>query len=166
MRLREDEMKTLETYRFSSEAADVSSSMLLARLLNDDGQLAKYVAHVRAEMGAANDAVAASMLVKRLSFLAPMALYAMSVWNKRLVLDPERIWLDTDGEGEMWMPRFRLAPPEAEMCGIERSGWREQAVRDVFAGLFAPLIVRLRRLTRVSPLILWENVAIYVYLGI
>jgi len=51
MRLREDEMKTLETYRFSSEAADVSSSMLLARLLNDDGQLAKYVAHVRAEMG-------------------------------------------------------------------------------------------------------------------
>lgn len=163
MRLSEEEVKALETYRFSSEAADVSSSMLLARLLNDDGQLAKYVAHVRAEMGAANDAVAASMLVKRLSFLAPMALYAMSVWNKRLVLDPERIWLDTDGEGEMWMPRFRFEPPEAEACGIERSGWREQAVRDVFAGLFAPLIVRLRRLTRVSPLILWENVAIYVY---
>ncbi|EPR26398.1 Fe-S protein, partial [Geobacillus sp. WSUCF1] len=74
MRLSEEEVKALETYRFSSEAADVSSSMLLAWLLNDDGQLAKYVAHVHAEMGAANDAVAASMLVKRLSFLAPMAL--------------------------------------------------------------------------------------------
>jgi ferric iron reductase protein FhuF len=163
MRLSEEEVKALETYRFSTGAADAASSMLLARLLNDDGQLAKYVAHVRAEMGAANDAVAASMLVKRLSFLAPMALYAMSVWNKRLILDPERIWLDTDDQGETWMPRFRLEPPEAEVCGIERSCWREQAVRDVFAGLFAPLIARLRRLTRISPLILWENVSIYVY---
>jgi len=163
MRLSGEEVKALETYRFSNEAADVSSSMLLAWLLHDDEQLAKYVARVREEMGAANDAVAASMLVKRLSFLAPMALYAMSAWNKRLVLEPGRIWLDTDGEGEMWMPRFRLEPPEAEMCGIERSRWREQAVRDVFAGLFAPLIARLRRLTRISPLILWENVAIYVY---
>nr|WP_236930921.1 hypothetical protein [Geobacillus sp. JS12] len=51
MRLSEEEVKALETYRFSSEAADVSSSMLLAWLLNDDGQLAKYVAHVHAEMG-------------------------------------------------------------------------------------------------------------------
>nr|WP_237746923.1 MULTISPECIES: IucA/IucC family C-terminal-domain containing protein [Geobacillus] len=163
MRLCEDEMKALETYRFSSKKTDASSSMLFSRLLEDDEQLASYVAHVRAEMGAANDAVAASMFVKRVSFLAPMALYAMSVWNKRLVLDPGRIWLDTDGEGEMWMPRFRLEPPEAEACGIERSCWREQVVRDVFAGLFAPLVAELRRLTRVSPLILWENIAIYVY---
>ncbi|WP_074043453.1 IucA/IucC family C-terminal-domain containing protein [Geobacillus proteiniphilus] len=164
MRLREDEMKALETYRFSSGAADgATSSMLFAQLLNNDDQLVKYVAHVRAEMGAANDAVSASMLVKRLSFLAPMTLYAMSVWNKRLVLDPGRIWLDTDGEGEMWMPRFRFEPPEAEACRGERSRWREQVVRDVFAGLFAPLVAKLRRLTRVSPLILWENIAIYVY---
>ncbi|KQB93664.1 iron reductase [Geobacillus sp. PA-3] len=163
MRLSEAEIKALETYRFSGGTANVSSSMLFAQLLHDDEQLAKYVAHVRNEMGAANDAVAASMLVKRLSFLAPMALYAMSIWNKRLVLDPRRIWLDTDDEGEMWMPRFRLEPPEAEVCDIERSRWREQAVHDVFASLFAPLIAQLRHLTRISPLVLWENVAIYVY---
>jgi ferric iron reductase protein FhuF len=87
----------------------------------------------------------------------------MSVWNKRLVLSPERIWLETDDRVAMWMPMFRFEKLEAEECASCRSQWREETVRRLFAKHVFPLIAKLQKTTKISSYILWENIAIYIY---
>jgi ferric iron reductase protein FhuF len=156
------EIKVLETYRLSAVRTNSPLSIRLDRLF-EDSVLIDYVAKVRDRIGADNDAVAASMLIKRYSFLAAMSLYAMSVWNKRLLLSPERIWMETDDSDDMWLPTFRFEELKAEICTGCRDQWREETVRQLFAGHFSPLMEKLRCITKISAHILWENIAIYIY---
>jgi ferric iron reductase protein FhuF len=162
MILSTEERKVLETYRLSTVPTNSPLSIRLDRLF-EDSVLIDYVAKVRDRLGAANDAAAASMLIKRYSFLVAMSLYAMSVWNKRLVLSPERIWMETDDHATMWMPTFRFEKLEAEVCASCRSQWREETVRCLFAEHVFPLIAKLQKTTKISSYILWENIAVYIY---
>jgi ferric iron reductase protein FhuF len=162
MILSAEERKVLETYRLSTVQTNSPLSIRLDRLF-EDSVLIDYVAKVRDRLGAANDAVAASMLIKRYSFLVAMSLYAMSVWNKRLVLSPEQIWMETDDHAAMWMPTFRFEKLEAEVCTSCRSQWREETVLRLFAKHVFPLITKLQKTTKISSYILWENIAVYIY---
>lgn len=158
-----EEIKVLETYRLSTAPTNSPLSIRLVDRLSEDSVLIDYVAKVSDRIGAANDAVAASMLIKRYSFLVAMSLYAMSVWNKRLVLSPERIWMETDDHDDRWLPTFRFEEPKTEICTGCRDQWREETVRQLFAVQLFPLIEKLRKITKISAHILWENIAIYIY---
>ncbi|BDG35468.1 (2Fe-2S)-binding protein [Geobacillus sp. 44B] len=162
MILSTEEIKVLETYRLSVVRINSPLSIRIDQL-HKENVLVDYLEKVRQKLGAANKVVAASMLIKRYSFLAAMSLYAMSVWNKRLVLSPERIWMETDDNDDMWLPTFRFEELKAEICTGCRDQWREETVRQLFAGHFSPLIEKLRSITKISVHILWENIAIYIY---
>lgn len=162
MILSAEEIKALETYRLSTVQTNSPLSIRVDRLL-EEGALIHYLEKVRKKLGASNNVVAASMLIKRYSFLVAMSLYTMSVWNKRLVLSPERIWLETDDSADIWLPTFRFEKLDAERCIGCRDQWREETVSQIFAKHLFPLIEKLRNTTKISVHILWENIAIYIY---
>ncbi|WP_420768961.1 IucA/IucC family C-terminal-domain containing protein [Parageobacillus thermoglucosidasius] len=162
MILTAEEIKVLEAYRLSTVPTNSPLSIRVDHLL-EEGALIHYLEKVRKKLGAANNVVAASMLIKRYSFLIVMSLYAMSVWNKRLVLSPERIWLETDDHDDKWLPTFRFEELHAEICTGSREQWREETVRQLFAEHLFPLIEKLRKTVKISGHILWENISIYIY---
>jgi ferric iron reductase protein FhuF len=162
MTLSADEMKVLEKYRLSTVPTNSPLSIRVDYLL-EEGVLMDYLEEVRKKLGAANSVVAASMLIKRYSFLIAMSLYTMSVWNKRLVLSPERIWMETDDSADMWLPTFRFEELNVEQCTGCRDQWREETVRRLFAEHLFPLMRKLQKITKISLHILWENIAIYIY---
>ncbi|WP_210365250.1 IucA/IucC family C-terminal-domain containing protein [Bacillus sp. REN3] len=107
---------------------------------------------------------AASILMKRFAFLAVIHLYAMTVFDKRLDSKPGNIIvLDMYKEG-LWLPEFRFTSWEtvASRAGM-RDGWKEDSIRYLFADNLSPLIDGLVKETKIPKLILWENIAIYIY---
>ena len=105
MNLSEDEIKQLERFRFSNKRMMSPLSIRLDRL-HDERELAIYLQRVQQKIGARNQVVSASILMKRYSFFIAIVLYAMSVWNKRLPLSFRQIWMETDNELTPWIPTF------------------------------------------------------------
>jgi ferric iron reductase protein FhuF len=110
-------------------------------------------------------AITASLLGKRLSFLATGAcLYAMSVYDKGLVLSLDNTVIEYGHDDGLWTSSMPLlhAKPLTYEAG-EREAWRETLVQALFAGLLKPLWQTFNRVTGVSRRILWENTAVRVY---
>jgi ferric iron reductase protein FhuF len=158
----EQEIKELKKYRLSTDRSDSVLSVRADQLMKQDS-LAAYLRMVQQKMDIPNLPTTASMLMKRYSFLVVMTLYAMSVWDKRLHIQPENVWLETDDESEKWLPTFRLDKLECSQLDSDRQQWRCETIRILFANHIHPLIELLFQTTKLSKLILWENVAIYVF---
>jgi ferric iron reductase protein FhuF len=161
MRLSADEIKQLEKFRLSNNRTHSPLSIRMDRLF-DENELIAYLQSVQQKIGARNQAVAVSMLLKRYSFLVAMVLYAMSVWNKHLLLSFDQIWMETDDELETWLPTFRFESLECTVADENRGKWREKTIQLLFAEHIALFIEQLRKIANISPLILWENIAIYI----
>nr|WP_281419173.1 IucA/IucC family C-terminal-domain containing protein [Marinobacterium ramblicola] len=114
---------------------------------------------------APSSAIAASLLAKRLAFLATGAcLYAMSACDKGLRLTPDNCLIEYGHDGRLWtssMPLHDLDP--IGYADGERPLWRENLVRTLFAELLAPVWHTLHRVGGISPRVLWENTAVRVY---
>ncbi len=161
MNLSEDEIKQLERFRFSNKRTMSPLSIRLDRL-HDERELAIYLQRVQQKIGARNQVVSASILMKRYSFFIAIVLYAMSVWNKRLPLSFRQIWMETDNELTPWIPTFCFESLTYTTFSENRDKWRTQIIEQLFAEHLALFIGQLRKITNISPLILWENVSIYV----
>jgi len=163
MLLTEQEIKELQKYRFSIERTpDTRFAVRVDQLLDED-ELKNYLDLLQYKINAPQPAVAASILMKRFSFLAVMALYAMSVWDKRLNLQPENIWFVSDYQSEYWLPKFRFESLEYDLPDTDRIIWRTGTISILFSKHISPLIDMLHKCTKLSKLTLWENVAIYVF---
>lgn len=116
-------------------------------------------------IGAPDTAIAASLLIKRLAFLATgNVLYAMTVFNQGLQLSPDATHLEDAHDNGLWtsaLPvdniRFVACPPQG------REAWREEIVGALFAGFFAPLCQTFSRVSGLPTAILWENIAVRLY---
>ena len=116
-------------------------------------------------IGSPSRAITASLLGKRLSFLATGAcLYAMSVYDKGLLLSLDNTVIEYGHDEGLWTSSMPLAhsPPLTYEAG-EREAWRETLVQALFAGLLKPLWQTFNRVSGVSRRILWENSAVRVY---
>jgi ferric iron reductase protein FhuF len=162
MILSADEIRELEKFRLSTKRAHSPLSIRVDQLLHEE-TLTTYLEMLQRKLGAPNMIVTASILMKRYSFLAVMALYAMSVWNKRLSIAVHQVWLETEDSAETWLPAFRLEQFECEEVNAARDQWRKETIQILFARHMNVLIERLCQTTKISPLILWENVAIYIF---
>lgn len=110
-------------------------------------------------------AITASLLGKRLSFLATGAcLYAMSVYDKGLLLSLDNAVIEYGHDEGLWTSSMPLVHslPLTYRAG-EREAWRETLVQSLFAGLLKPLWQTFNRVSGVSRRILWENSAVRVY---
>jgi ferric iron reductase protein FhuF len=116
-------------------------------------------------IGSPSRAITASLLGKRLSFLATGAcLYAMSVYDKGLLLSPDSAVIEYGHDEGLWTSSMPLVHslPLTYRAG-EREPWRETLVQALFAGLLKPLWQTFNRVSGVSRRILWENSAVRVY---
>lgn len=163
--LTEDQWQTLSrTFRLrQGEQAD--SRSLLARYWLDDKRCAAILSDLAPVIGAPDTAITASLLVKRLAFLATgNVLYAMTVFNQGLRLSPDNTHLEYAHDNGLWtssLPVDGVAFVAYPSQG--REAWRETIVRSLFAGFFAPLCQTLSRVSGLPVAILWENIAVRVY---
>lgn len=131
--------------------------------LQDEQYLGKYLDTLSCFIGASNSKVAASIFVKRYAFLPVIYLYAMTAWNEKLNISYENVSLETDEREKLWLPSFHFQSLETETCHTDRMKWRTDCIESLFKEHVYPIVDILSRTTKVSKLILWENIAVYIY---
>ena len=138
---------------------------LMARDLLQEEMCERLLDALSPVIGSPSRAITASLLGKRLSFLATGAcLYAMSVYDKGLLLSLDNTVIEYGHDEGLWTSSMPLShsPPLTYEAG-EREAWRQTVVQALFAGLLKPLWQTFNRVSGVSRRILWENTAVRVY---
>lgn len=157
------QINELRSFRFTTERSNSALSISLDLLLKEQN-LRDYLDKLGKHINAANEKVTASIFVKRYAFLAVNYLYAITVWNKKLDISFGNVSLETDDHEELWLPDFYFHDRSVQSVhDSDREGWRENCIQMLFAHHIFPLIKSLSSVTKVSKLILWENIAVYIY---
>lgn len=158
--LSDSERATLEGFRFSNEPM---KNMISAELLLDPQEMQAFIERLKATFQTDSGKVAASVFMKRYAFLAVIALYSMSAWNKKLDVCPENIYFEAPTDEPKWLPKFHLKNIRTEESGSsDRQALFRKGIAELFAGHIFPVIEMLAKTTGVSELILWENTAVYL----
>lgn len=159
-----NEMTVLEeNFRltFKTSASDLSSQ---ASLLLNEEKLHLYLTEVKTKTKAANLSVAASLFVKRYSFAVLIALYSMSVMNKRIDFSADNLSIQTFDESDtMWLPsikfeRLNLSPA----LEFDRVNWRNEVLTEIFSNHIDVLFSCLTKVSKLSKRIMWENLYTYI----
>lgn len=148
-------------FRLAETMNNDELSISIDSLMNDG--LVTYLHKVKIEIGAANDKVAGSMLIKRYAFLAVIALYTMSKYDRKLNVNPNNLTLVSSYADGLWLPKFYFVDQNFEAIVGNREHFREQYVRDIFANHIFLLIDLVSKTTNISKLVLWENIAVYLF---
>ena len=152
----------LKPFRVTPDKINSTLSVQIEQLL-DEHSMREYMKLLGKHLGAANDKVTASIFIKRYAFLAVAYLYTMTLKNGKLSIAFENVSLETDEQDELWLPNFYFNNFHIETSKDNREKWREACVNNLFNNHLYPLLDCLSRVTKVSKLILWENIAVYVF---
>jgi ferric iron reductase protein FhuF len=155
------DLTTLSWFRLGEQVNTDPLTIDVKRLLS--GEMESYLKKVMVGIGAPNEKVAASMLIKRYAFFAVMALFTMSDSDRGINVKSDNITLVSYFEDGHWLPRFYLKDMSLMPVTVNREVWREQYVKDVFANHLFPLMEQVSKITSISKLILWENIAVYLF---
>ncbi|MGY2197499.1 IucA/IucC family C-terminal-domain containing protein [Pseudomonas gingeri] len=138
---------------------------LAARALLDPETCERLLQALGPLIGSPTLAITASLLAKRFSFLSTGAcLYAMSVYDKGLLLSPDNCQVEYAHDDGLWTSSMSLNEISPLTCAPgEREAWRESIVASLFAGLLQPLWQTFYQVSGISRRILWENTAVRVY---
>jgi len=159
--LSEQELMQLREYRFNTS---LEHSFKAADLL-DESLLKDFMKNFADIIGAPAEKVAASIFIKRYAFLAVVSLYAMTAWNKKLNVSLDNVKMEHAEQGENWLPSFSLKDTSVQNLAPNqnRSEWRNSVLKDLFANNIDPIISKLEKTVGISKLILWENIAVYLF---
>jgi siderophore-iron reductase FhuF len=150
----------LSKYRFNPS---LEHTFNVADLL-DESFLKDFLKNLSAAIGAPSEKIAASIFIKRYAFLAVMSLYAMTALNKKLNVSLDNVQMESAEQGKDWLPGISLKDVTVQdWDGIDRSEWRASVLKDLFASNIFPLISQLEKTVGISKLILWENIAVYLF---
>ncbi|MED3573755.1 IucA/IucC family C-terminal-domain containing protein [Cytobacillus praedii] len=152
----------LKQFRVTTVKTASVLSIEIEKLL-DEHSMRNYLSLLGKHLGAANDKVTASIFIKRYAFLAAAYLYTMTLKNGKLHIAFENVSLETNDHDELWLPNFYFRDFHIESMIENREKWRETCVNDLFNNHLNPLLDCLSRVTKVSKLILWENIAVYIF---
>lgn len=163
MQLSQQEIDRLQDFRLAVGKNDEELTSELNDLL-DEKSLYAFLQKLEKQLGAPDSKVTSSVFVKRYAFLAVMYLYAMSCWNKKLDISFDNVTLVSKMDHGHWLPDFYFHLQKAEgFSGGSREQWRENAVKELFADHLNTLLNKLLKTTKIAKLILWENIAIYIF---
>jgi siderophore-iron reductase FhuF len=150
----------LEKYRFH---ASLEHSFNVAELL-DEAFLKDFLKNLSDVIEAPSEKVAASIFIKRYAFLAVMSLYAMTALNKKFNLSLDNVKMEPAQQGKDWLPGISFKDVSVQdWDGNNRSEWRACIYKDLFANNIYPMVSKLEKATGISKLILWENIAVYLF---
>jgi ferric iron reductase protein FhuF len=74
--------------------------------------------------------------------------------------------IEVPEQGKHWLPSIDLkdlAAEELDLSSQVRAEWRQDVIKTLFAKNMAPIIAKLEKTFGISKLILWENIAIYLF---
>nr|WP_263324962.1 IucA/IucC family C-terminal-domain containing protein [Neobacillus sp. Marseille-Q6967] len=158
--LKENDVMMLEKYRLRTK---IGQSFQVADLL-DKSYLSCFMGNLSQTIGAPTEKIAASIFMKRYAFIAVVSLYVMTVYNKKLYVDLSNILMEEPQHGKDWLPLISLKDQvAADWDGVDRDQWRKKVYQDLFAKNINPLIIQLEKTFKISKLILWENIAVYLF---
>lgn len=152
-----------QTFRLRGIAGADARSMPAEHVL--DEQRCRALLHrVMPLTGAPDMAIAASLLSKRLAFLATgNVLYALSVFDKGLKLSLSCSRLEYAHDDGLWTSSL---PADIGATGYlpgERDAWREGVVASLFSGFLSPVWQSLAQVSGLPVQILWENTSVRVF---
>lgn len=157
------EIGFLANYRFvvSEPEKDIQIDF---RPFTDELAMGAYLEKFNEGLKAPDAKTAASVFMKRHAFLAVLYLYSMTAFNKRLDVSPENIILADAIKDGLWLPGFYLKDKSTDVCPSgQREEWRKEAIRHLFLDNLSPVMDAISNSAKISKLILWENVAVYIY---
>jgi ferric iron reductase protein FhuF len=158
--LKENTLSGLYKYRLRS---DTGKSFNVANLL-DKVFVTDFMKNLAYSIAAPSERTAASIFIKRYAFIAVISLFAMSASNKKMNLSLDNIEMEEAEHGKDWLPMISLKDSSIEEWnGEDRDEWRKSIYRDLFANNLYPLIEHFEKTFKVSKLILWENIAVYLF---
>lgn len=160
--LTDNEANELSKFRFINQISEGRGSIAVIELF-DHTTLIEHLNNIGKLIGSPTQRVTASLLTKRMAFYAVIHLYTMSVLNKRLNVDIKKMKLVEKENDLLWLPDFYLGDCIVSESYGNRTQWRETIVEDLFTHFFHPLIEALREATRFSKMVMWENIAIYIF---
>ncbi|MBS8265935.1 hypothetical protein DYI25_16025 [Mesobacillus boroniphilus] len=162
--LTQNEIAILANYRFvvAEPEKDVQIDF---RPFLDEATMGVYLKRFNKGLKAPDMKTAASVFMKRHAFLAVLYLYSMSVFNKKLNVSPGNIILADAIKDGLWLPEFYLKNKSTDVCPAagKREEWRMEAVRHLFVDNLFPVMDAISKSAKISKLILWENVAVYIF---
>ncbi|RSD28355.1 siderophore-iron reductase FhuF [Mesobacillus subterraneus] len=157
------EIAILGNYRFVTSEPGNEVELDFSMLVKKES-MSHYLKLFQEELRAPDMKTAASVFMKRHAFLAVLYLYSMSAFNKKLNVDPDNIILADAIKDGLWLPEFYLKSKQTIPCPDgQREEWRKEAVRHLFEDNLFPVMDTLSRMARISKLILWENVSVYIF---
>ncbi|QOR66117.1 (2Fe-2S)-binding protein [Cytobacillus suaedae] len=163
-KLQHDELEQLKNFRLTEEAYLSELSISIKGLLNKT-ELHPFLLKLQGNLNSPDLKVTASMLVKRYGFFAVLSLYSMTILNKGLNVKIDNISLENNEEKELsvWLPNFRLENLDVSVAGSDRAGWRDNYLKMLFSEHIYKVVSALSKETKISKLVLWENIAIYIF---
>lgn len=162
MSFRAEEIKELMKYRFGLTKTNSPLSINMAQFFQDD--ITDYMQKLKSKIEAASDTVAASIFSKRYAFFAVITLYAMSVYNKGIIIkNMENISVETDDDDQNWLPTIYLKDFDIISVQRNRGSWRNQIIENLFKQNLYLVCSKLYETTKLSKLVFWENIAVYIF---
>ncbi|MGV2939947.1 IucA/IucC family C-terminal-domain containing protein [Mesobacillus sp. LC4] len=157
------EIGILANYRFvdSEPEKDVQIDF---RPFTDESAMGAYLEKFNEGLKAPDAKTAASVFMKRHAFLAVLYLYSMTAFNKKLDVSPENIILADAIKDGLWLPGFYLKNKSTELCPSgQREEWRKEAIGHLFLDNLSPVMDAISKSAKISKMILWENVSVYIF---
>ncbi|MBM7704562.1 (2Fe-2S)-binding protein [Metabacillus iocasae] len=160
----QQELQTLkEKFRVMTEKVPSSISMPATELMNEQ-TLRSHLQFVQQQIEAPDAKVAASIFAKRYSFVVLAALYSFTILHKKVNIDECHTSLETlDMTDRLWIPSIYWQNTHVEEVNdgnhIQK---REELLQELFAQHVDKIWLEVRHVTKISKLILWENVSVYI----
>jgi siderophore-iron reductase FhuF len=159
--LTEEQWGLLKQYRFHRGVPAASDGINASELL-DEQRMLSYLKDRISMMGASDLKTAASLLMKRYAFVAAMGMLAATFWNRKLNLSPENLVLvDYVNDKGLWLPQFYLK--DSTVKEFARWSEKEEFMVALFSKHLDKIIGVIKRSVKLSNLILWENIAVYLF---
>lgn len=131
-------------------------------LLFDEGEMVRYLEGRFSLMGAHDLKTAGSLFMKRYAFVAALGMLAATFWNRKLNLSPDNLVLvDHVNENGLWLPKVCLKDDEAGE--FTSTSEKEDFIQSLFSDHLDKIIGVLKHSAKLPNLILWENVAVYLF---
>ncbi|MBM6618911.1 siderophore-iron reductase FhuF [Bacillus suaedaesalsae] len=109
--------------------------------------------------------VIASQFMKRYAFMVVVPyFYSLSMWNKQLDMDIEKVTFQSKMEDGAWLPRLQLQTIDVTMSDPnDRAEWLRTSLKKLFKQHLDQVIKVLAPTGKISRQVLWENTAIYIF---
>lgn len=162
-RLTEKELEELSKFRLTAEKSEGELTFCAADLIKST-TLQPMLKMLKSRIEAPNILVTSSILMKRYAFLPVIYLYALTKWDKKLNFSLDDVHFEDHSKNGMWLPNIRLESLTYTQCtDHDRETFRREAFRFLFKDHLYRIISALYKETKVSKMVLWENIAVYLF---